>query len=315
METVVVYHDLPIPAEIREQHPELEVIAAETAEETREVLPEADVFITNPTLWEDAFLEGLASGDWVQATSAGYAAFPIEEFRHRQITFSNATGNYDAPVSEHVFALAFALSRNLPAFIRAQDDAEWRRELGQTLTDWTDQTMLIIGLGSIGSTVAERARGFGMTVHGVKQSPETYDGPVPAANVHNPSDWRTQLPATDLLVLTVPLTPQTRGLIDADVFERLPDHAVLVNVARGPVVDETALLDALDHDRIKGAGLDVFTTEPLPPESDLWTHDNVIITPHVGGRSAAFVDRFTSLFLENLDHRRNGEPLTNQIVP
>lgn len=314
MPTVLVYHDLPISARLRDQRAHLDVRAADTAAETMNSLPGADAFITNPTSWEDRFLEGLDAGDWVQATSSGYAAFPVEAFRERGITFTNATGNYDSAVSEHVFALAFALSRGLPTFLDGQRKHEWRRERGTELTDWTGKTMTIVGLGSIGNTVAERALAFGMRVYGTKRNPTDYDGAVADERVLGPDEWQSVLPETDLLVLTVPLTPATRALIDADVLDALPDSAVLVNVARGRVVDQEALVEALRAGVIGGAGLDVFETEPLPSASPLWDLENVVITPHVGGRSAAFVERFAALFLENYDSRRAGTPLRNVIV-
>ncbi len=315
MPRILVYHDLEIHAELRERRPELDVVTAASASEVREQLEEARVLITNPTRWDDEFLGALKAGDWVQATSSGYAAFPVDDFEDVGVAFTNATGNYDAPVSEHVFALAFGISRGLPAFTKGQENREWRRNLGATLTDWTGQTMTIVGLGSIGSTVAERALAFGMTVNGVKQSPDTDAGPLAPDCVYGPETWETVLPETDLLVLTVPLTPATQGLIDEDVFTALPASAVLINVARGPVVDEAALTEALDAGELKAAGLDVFATEPLPAASPLWDYENVIITPHVGGRSDAFVDRFADLFLENYDRWRTDAPLKNTILP
>jgi D-2-hydroxyacid dehydrogenase (NADP+) len=312
--TVIVYHDLPVANHLADQRANLTVRGADSAEETTRALPDADVFITNPTLWEDRFLDDLERGNWVQATSSGYAAFPVETFRKRRITFSNATGNYDAAVSEHVFALSFALSRGLPKFIDGQREHEWRLELGTTLSDWTGNTMTVVGLGSIGNTVAERALAFGMDVYGTKRTPQDYDGALAAERVIAADEWVSVLPETDLLVLTVPLTAETRGMVDSAAFDALPDSAVLVNVARGSVVDEAALVDALEAGHIGGAGLDVFETEPLGPDSPLWDVENVVITPHVGGRSAAFVERFTDLFLDNYDRRRAGKPLRNVIV-
>ncbi|MBX0297378.1 D-2-hydroxyacid dehydrogenase [Haloarcula nitratireducens] len=314
MTTVLVYHDLPISKYLMNQRAGLTVRGVDTSEEALLALPDADVFVTNPSGWEDRFLAGLDRGDWVQATSSGYTAFPVETFRERGITFTNATGNYDAAVSEHVFALAFALSRGLPTFIDSQREHDWQREHGTALTDWTGKTMTIVGLGSIGNTIAERALAFGMDVYGTKRSPDDYEGVLADERVIASDDWRSVLPETDLLVLTVPLTPDTRGMVAAAAFDALPDSAVLVNVARGPIVDEAALVDALEAGDISGAGLDVFETEPLPPESPLWELEDVIITPHVGGRSAVFVERFADLFLDNYDRRRAEESLRNAIV-
>lgn len=311
---ILVRHDLPIADALRERRPDLSVHAAADAADVRETLPDADVLIVNPTYWEDAFVEGLDRGDWVQTTSAGYAAYPVEAFEREGIALTNASGNYDQPVSEHAFALALSLSRGVPAFVDAQRAGEWRRERGSSLTDWAGRTATVVGLGNIGDAVAERALAFEMTVRGTKRDPDDYAGCLPRERVHPPEDLGGLLPDTDLLVLTCPLTGDTRGLVDADALAALPETAVLVNVARGPVVEEDALVAALEAGEIAGAGLDVFEEEPLPEGSPLWDREDVVITPHVGGRSDAFVERFVDLFLANHDRREAGEALENRVA-
>lgn len=315
MPTIVVHHDLPIADATTGRRADLSVVDADSPGAVREVLPDADGLVTSPTNWTDGFLDGLSAGDWVQATSTGYAAFPVDAFEAREVTFTNATGNYGPVVSEHAFALALALSRGLPAFLDRQRRGEWDRDVGSSLTDWHGGTLTVYGLGDVGDAVARRGLAFGMEVYGVKRDPAGYDGPLDPERVVAPDGFRALVPETDLLVLTVPLTDETEGLVDRAVLRDLPDGAVLVNVARGPVVDEDALVDALESGELAGAGLDVFDEEPLPADSPLWGFDDVVVTPHVGGRSASFVGRFVDLFLDNYDRWVAGESLRNEIVP
>ena len=316
MPTLVIDHDLPLADALEDRCEDLAVVSTTGPGETTAALADAGMLVCNPTRWDDRFLESLSSGDWVQATSAGYAAFPVDAFRERGIGFSNATGVHDPVVAEHAFALAFAFSRLIPTFVSKQAERTWgpRDAVTADLTDWTGDTLTVYGLGSIGETIAERGSAFGMDVYGVKRDPEDYDGSLPAERVLAAEAFQNVLPETDLLVAIVPLTEVTRGSIDADVFRALPDSAVLVNVSRGPVVDEAALVEALRAGEIAGAGLDVFETEPLPEDSPLWEREDVIVTPHVGGRSDTFPTRFADLFAENYERWRAGDPLRNGIV-
>ncbi|MEF8841225.1 MAG: D-2-hydroxyacid dehydrogenase [Haloarculaceae archaeon] len=316
MPTVVVDHDLPLADPLADRCDDLEIVTTNGPEETGSALADAEILVTNPTRWDDRLLAALDPGDWVQATSAGYAAFPVAEFRDRGVTFANATGLHDPVVAEHAFALAFAFSRTIPAFVSKQAEHTWgpRTAVTADLTDWTGRTLTVYGLGSIGETIAERGSAFGMDVYGVKRDPEDYDGGLPAERVLAPEAFHDVLPETDLLVAIVPLTEETRGSIDAAVFRALPDSAILVNVSRGPVVDEAALVDALREGEVAGAGLDVFEEEPLPESSPLWDREDVLVTPHVGGRSDTFPTRFADLFAENYGRWRADEPLRNRIA-
>lgn len=314
MPVVIVRHDMPIAEALEGRREDLAVEAADTNEAVRALLPECDALITNPSIWEDDFLDGLEEGDWVQATSTGYSAFPVEEFRERGIAFTNATGNYGAPVADHAFALALGLARGVPVFIDSQRRKEWNRSQGGELIDLDGRTVTVVGMGDIGESVARRAKGFGMDVYGTKRNPDDYEGCLADGRVLAADELDSVVEETELLVLTVPLTDETHHLVDGAMLERLPETALLINVARGPVVDEAALIDALEDGSIAGAGLDVFDSEPLPESSPLWEFENVIITPHVGGRSKDFVSRFVDLFLHNYDRWRSDEPLTNRVA-
>lgn len=316
MPTVVVRHDLPIDTVLRDRVEDLTVRAAANAEETVAGLTDAELLVCNTANWDDRFLAELDSGDWVQTTSAGYDTIPVTELGERGIALSNAAGVHDSVVAEHAFALALAFSRNIPEFVSKQSDRTWgpRTAVTAELTDWRNDVLTIYGLGNIGEAIAERGIAFGMDVYGVKRRPDDYDGYLPPDRVLASDGFRDALPETDLLVVSVPLTERTRRSIDADVFRALPESSIVVNVARGEVVDQVALLDALRSGEIAGAGLDVFETEPLPEDSPLWSRDDVVVTPHVGGRSNDFPERFVSLFSENLERWRNGESLVNAVT-
>lgn len=314
MPTVVVFHDLPVADSIREQTDDLRVVDADTEAAVHESLGDAEMFVTNPTKWSDSFLDYLGEGDWMQATSIGYAAFPVDEFRRRGVALTNAAAVHDSVVSEHALSLALALSRNLGPIFEQQRAHEWNRDVGSEMWDWKGSRMTVFGLGNIGEAVARRGRAFGMEVYGVKRTPSTYTGVLSRDRVVATDEFHDLLPDTDLLILTVPLTDATHHVIDADALDALPDTGVLVNVARGAVVDQDALVEALERGELGGAGLDVFEPEPLPPESPLWDREDVLVTPHVGGRSRDFPERFSRLFVDNYDRWTAGRSLVNRVV-
>ena len=314
MSTVVVFHDLPIESVLRGRRDDLEIVAVRSNEEAYEALETADMFVVNPANWDDSFVDRLDGGNWVQTTSAGYDVFPLARLRERGVTLTNAGGNYAPVVSEHAFAMMLALSRKLPTLLDRQYERIWDRSIGLDMTDWAERTMTVLGLGTIGEAIARKGVGFDMTVYGVKRRPDEYDGCLPSGRVLSPEQLPSVLPVTDVLIVIVPLTDETYHLVDAETFDQLSDTAILINVARGSVVDEEALLAALGDGSIAAAGLDVFESEPLPAESPLWARDDVLVTPHVAGRSDRFAERFASLFYENYDRRTRGVRLQNAIV-
>ena len=311
---VVVRHDQPIAEALSGRREDLAVVDAESRAETLSELPDADAFVVNPTDWDDGYLGALGPGTWIQATSTGYAAFPLEAFEERGVVFTNATGNYGPPVADHAFALLLALARDIPTCLDQQRERRWDRSVGDGLVTLEGRTLTVVGLGDVGESIARRGLGFGMDVYGTKRDPSAYDGRLSDDRVLPPDGLSGVLPGTDALVLAVPLTDATRGLVDAAALAALPDSALLVNVARGPVVDADALLAALDAGDLAGAGLDTFDEEPLPENSPLWDREDVVVTPHVAGRSGSFVRRFVDLFLDNYDRRVAGEAYCNRVV-
>lgn len=322
MPTVLVHPELPVgvtAADLRGRREDLTVLSADTAGSAAdeppadlvELVGRADVFVCSNKTWDDAYLAGLAEGDWVQTIGAGYDAYPVDRFDERGIRLTNAPGIHGPAAGEHTFALALAFSRDLRTYVRQQRAHEWDRHTGSELAD---RRLTVLGLGAIGEAIAERGQAFGMDVRGVKRDPSTYDGCLPADAVFADESLPDLLPDTDLLVVVVPLTPATRGLVDAEVLAALPDDAILVNIARGPVVDTDDLLAALDRGEIAGAGLDVFDEEPLPPDSPLWDRDDVLVTPHVAGVSDRYPERFVDLFLSTYDGWRDDGRLDHRVV-
>lgn len=297
---------------IRSRRPKVEVVEPDGVDALPEVLADADpaVFLCIPSLWEDRFLQGLEEGDWVVTMGAGYEGYPTDRFEQRRITLTNTPGIGAPPVAEHVFGLVFAFTRRLLSYREQQHDGVWRR-LEDDATDLAGDVCCVVGLGNVGEAVAERANAFGMTVRGVKRSTGRYDGV--ADEVFAADRLRTALAGSDLVVVAVPLTDETAGLIGQCELRACADDAIVVNVARGPVVETDALLDALNDDRIRSAGLDVFDEEPLPESSPLWDHPRVLVTPHTAWITDKYTERFLNVFFEQLDRWRSGESLAHRI--
>lgn len=293
-----MYHELSfVASSLADARKDLTVVRAADTEEAVEELCDAGMILISNSNWEDDFLEGLSNGDWIQSTSAGYNSLLLAEFRERGIRFTNAAETHGSMVAEHVFSLVFTHSRDLFQLRAKQEQADWDHSFGMALGDWLGKTLTIVGLGRIGEAIAERGQAFSMKVSGIKRHPDNYEGCVPDNRVHGPDGLAGILPGTDLLVLSVPLTRETHHLVDAEVLAALPESTVLINIARGEVVDETALVDAFEADEIAGAGLDVVEREPLPADSPLWDCSDAIITPHVAGLSDGFSGRIAALFL------------------
>jgi phosphoglycerate dehydrogenase-like enzyme len=223
------------------------------------------------------------------------------------VRLCNARGVHEASTAELTLTLILASLRGVPDFVRAQDREEWRGGFRPALAD---KSVLIVGYGSIGSAIEDRLVPFEVArVARVARSQRTTArGPV-----HPLTELPSLLPDADVVVLSTPLTETTRHLVDADFLARMKDGALLVNVARGPVVDTKALLAELDSGRLTAA-LDVTDPEPLPPGHPLWHAPGVLVSPHVGGPTSAFLPRAKRLLVDQLSHFVNREPLRNVIL-
>ncbi|MGI6366557.1 MAG: D-2-hydroxyacid dehydrogenase [Bacillota bacterium] len=290
--------------------PKVEVLQTADSQEALALVQEAEVLLTWWSNFDEKFLES-PSLRWVHALSAGVDGFLLSPIVEGKIILSNSSGIHGIPISEHVFAMMLSFSRGLHRFGKYQAQNLWRRDLH--LTELRGKTLGIVGLGQIGQEIARLGNAFGMRVLAVKRNPGQ---PLEGVNrVVSMEGLEMVLKESDYLVLTVPLTPETKGFIGARQLELMKPSAILINVARGEVVDQDDLIAALQQGVIAGAGLDVFETEPLDSESPLWQLENCIITPHCAALSPQYMTRATDLFCRNLDAYLRGEPLPTQVDP
>ena len=293
----------------------IESFAVRDADELEKRLPEADVLVISG-LWQDRLLERAGRLRYIQSIGAGTDQFPREELARRGIRLASARGVNAQAVAEHAMALVLALSRRLPEARDNQAKRVWRGMIGDLAhreDELGGKTLLIVGLGDIGGRLARLAKAFDMRVVGLRRDPASGGGAADA--VHPMPALGALLQEADFVALTCPLTPETENLVDAAALARMKPSSYLVNVARGRVVDEAALIGALTERRIAGAALDVTAEEPLPATSPLWSMEQVLITPHTAGETRRYEDNVIEILRDNLDRLWRGEAaLRNQIV-
>jgi len=281
-------------AQLSQKFPEISIDVIATADKAAAALPEADMLLTFGQMMKNLKLDlaNAAKLKWVQALGTGLDGITDQPALKPSVTVTSLHGVHGAPVSEAALAAMLALSRDLPGAIRAQDEHQWRRWPAKLLHD---KTVGILGIGVIAEALAPKCKAMGMTVVGITSSPRQVAG---VDRVHPMSEFLAVLPQLDYLVLLTPYSPATHHMIDAKVFAAMKPASYFVNVARGGVVDEDALLAALRDKKIAGAALDVFNREPLPPDHPFWDFENVIITTHQGG----FCDTYVDLAMPILEH-------------
>lgn len=248
---------------------------------------------------------------WIHSPAAAVHQLIFPELVASDILLTNAREVHGPVVAEHVIALTFALAKQLPEAVRLQQKHLWGQEAmwrgHPRPREIAGATLGLIGLGSIGREVVKRASALGMRVLAVREHPE--QGSEGASAIFGPIQLDQVLAEADYIVLAAPLTPATHALIGAAQLARMKPDACLINVSRGPLVDETALADALRARKIGGAALDVFPKEPLPAESPLWDLDNLLITPHTAALTEKLWERHYSFFTENLRRYLSDQPL------
>ncbi len=243
---------------------------------------------------------------WVTTAATGVNGWPLALLDSRQLVLTNGAGVGSIPISEYVVMGLLAGIKGLPALVRAQDRHEWI-ERPPSLAEMHGKRALIYGYGAIGRAIADRLRPFGVSVIGVRRNPGDEPGVIGTA------DWEARLPATDLLILSVPLTGATSALVGATQLAALPKGAWVANIARGGLIDQGALIAALKSGHLGGAYLDVTDPEPLPPESELWSLPNVVLTPHTSWATEHLMERAAAIFLDNFDRYGRGELLRNVV--
>ncbi len=250
-------------------------------------------------------LDQLPALRWIQVAGAGVDHFLMRDDLRPQVELTRSNGRFGLQVAEYVVGYLLHTLLGIEDYRRNQDRGVWR-QLPRPLL--SDRCIGIIGLGNIGSAIAERLTPFGVQILGVCRTAR----PVPhVARVFAKDDWHAMLPLCDALVVAAPLTTETAGMIDAKAIRALPAGAILLNVGRGGLLDEIALLEALRDGHLGAAILDVFQQEPLPADSPLWTEPRAWVTPHIAGPSE--VDPIADEFSENYRHFVSDEPLLNRV--
>jgi phosphoglycerate dehydrogenase-like enzyme len=304
----------PLLAEsIRARYPEMRVLHLPNYDRLPQELPDTTVFVGYSLRAEQ--LVHARELKWIHSTAAGVAQLMYPELRQSGITVTNASGIFSVPMAEHTMGLILAMARNFPDSVRYQGQSKWSVQVlwdrPQHLTEINGSVLLIVGYGSIGRELARRAKAFDMNVWGVTRSGKgdrTYTEKIFPASQLNEA-----LPLADYVVIAAPETSATKHLIGAEQIARMKRGARLINVARGSLLDESALIKALESGALGGAALDVTGAEPLPPESPLWKAPNLFITPHTSAISERLWLRETELFLKLLDEWFSGKELSNRV--
>ena len=252
---------------------------------------------------------------WVHSGTAGIGG-SIPHVAGTKIILTNSAGVHAEPMADWVISGVGYFIRGIDRMVSAQRQGRWAKEDftdgAIPMREFRDLRLGTVGLGGIGSAVARRAIALGMSVSGVRRRPER-GGPPGTTWVGKLSDLPELAAGSDVLVIAAPHTDETAAAVNRAVLERLPLHAIVVNVSRGSLLDETALLELLEQRRLGGAALDVFGTEPLPADHPFWRHPRVLVSPHVSAVTTAFWERETALIVDNIRRYLEGAPLTNVV--
>ena len=281
------------------EFPELVIRACKTENEVGAFIEKAKFLLTFNI--SDPLIRKAVNLEWIQALGTGVDAILGLPSLPKGVLVTSTRGIHGPQMSELAVLLMLALTRRFPDTVRNQDKSVWDRWPAELL--WKKKVG-IFGLGAVGEEIALRCKAFGMTVYGINRSGK---GAGAVDRMFGLDGLLTVAREVDYFIVAVPLTPETRGMVGAEVVSAMKPTAFLLNLARGPVVDEKALIRALESRTIAGAGLDVFDEEPLPQSHPFWKMKNVIVTPHVGGTSTFYVSQVLPIFRENLRRYLKGE--------
>ena len=293
--------------QIRDVSQEVELVQLQSEGEILEAMP--DVQVVFGALSEDMFIRR-SKLRWVQVTGAGVDPLLFPELGESDVVLTSAKGTVGVHLAEHAMALLLGLTRGIATAVR-KPSWNQRMPIRNAVWDLEGLTMGIVGLGGTGRDLANRAQGFGMRI--VAVDPEDVEVPDSVEACWRMDRFYDLLGQSDVVAICAPLTAETEGMFDEQAFARMRSHALLINVTRGKIVSEQALIEALRKGVIGGAGLDVTPQEPLPEDHPLWRMENVIVTPHAAGGSPNRLDRIVDLFCENLRRLLAGQPLLSVI--
>ncbi|WP_254762292.1 D-2-hydroxyacid dehydrogenase [Natrinema marinum] len=249
--------------------------------------------------------------DWIHSIQAGVDRFPFDALEANDVVLTNSTGIHGRTVGETVAGYLLMFARRLHDHVANQQERRWDRPDWDEAFTLPGSTACVVGTGTLGRGVAETLGALGLRVTGIRRSGD----PVPGFDEIYATDRLLEaIGDAEFVIVTVPLTDETRHLFDADAFDAMRDDAYFVNVARGPVVDEAALIDALEADALAGAALDVFEEEPLPEDSPLWEMDEVIVSPHCAAYTRDYFRDVGEIVRENVARLETGEEFRNHVV-
>jgi phosphoglycerate dehydrogenase-like enzyme len=307
MANVLILLTLPEPVRsqyrdrLRRRFPEITIELVDHHSKTGPYIAAADALVTFAPMLSSQVLESAKRLKWIQALGTGVDNLIDQAALRKDVIVTNVRGIHGAPVSEAALAAMLALARGLPRAIRAQDERQWRRFPAQLLHD---KTVGIFGMGQIAEALGPKCKAFGMRVVGVTSAPRNIAG---FDRMHRREELAQVVGDFDFLVLLTPLTAATRNSIDTQIFAAMKPTSYLINLARGGVVDEPALIEALNDKRLAGAALDVFSQEPLPVDHPFWSMPNVIITTHQGGFCDVYIDYALPTVETNMECFLNGD--------
>lgn len=247
---------------------------------------------------------------WVHSILTGVDRYPIDAYADAGVILTSSTGIHGDAVGQSVLGYMLSIARDLHRYRDHQRERTWHQHSCDEMLRLDGESLCIVGLGVLGSGIARYAGAIGMSLTGVRRSGSPTEE---VETVYTPDQLHTAIEDAKFVALAVPLMDETEGLIDAAAFERMRDDAYLINVARGPVVDEAALIDALESGEIAGAALDVYDTEPLPESSPLWGMENVLMTPHVSALFPSYHESVGEIVIENIDRLKRGDELINRV--
>lgn len=295
--------------EARKRYPGQEFVFCETIEQATDSLSDAEVIITYGNDLTDEIINECRLLEWVQVFSAGVDDMPLKMLAERKIRVTNVRGIHQIPMAEYAMGLMLQDTRQYLTYYENQKENKWDPSV--RVDELHGKTLGVVGTGAIGQALAQRARAFGMKTLGANRSGKEAPG---FDEVHQVERLNQLLENSDVIVVLVPLTEKTKGLFDKKAFSAMKSSALFINMARGGVVCEEALVQALREGMIRQAVSDVFQQEPLPKSSPLWELPNCLVTPHVSGLSPKYVARSMDIFYENLQRYLSRErSLLNEV--
>ena len=287
---------------LQSKFPEVMIHTSLKEEVIGEFIEKANVLLTFRI--SDGLIKRAKNLQWIQSMASGVDAIVKLPSLRKEVLLTSTRGIHAPQMAEMAIVLMLSLNRNFPQIIRNQDKGIWERWPAKLLYQ---KRVGILGIGAIGEEIARKCKAFGMTVLGI----DIVQRKVDAVDYsYGPEDLLKVVQEVDYLIIVVPLTPQTRKMVETKVLSSMKPTAFLINIGRGEILDEDALIHALESGKIAGAALDVFSQEPLPQEHPFWKTKNLILTPHIGGTSTIYVDQVLSIFEENLRRFLRGERQT-----